>query len=77
MDVQDYLRRVKPQIEADEIRKNIKEKIKAAQYAEQDQREGLKGTFKLIIDELKKVDEGIDELKDELKDLKAIEGPPA
>ena len=26
---------------------------------------------------MKKVDEGIDELKDELKDLKAIEEPPA
>ena len=26
---------------------------------------------------MEKVDEGIDELKDELKDLKAIEGPPA
>ena len=77
MDVQDYLRRVKPIIEADKIRKNIKEKIKAAQYAEQDKREGLKETFKPITDELKKVDEGIDELKDELKDLKAIEGPPA
>ena len=37
----------------------------------------MKETFKPITDELEKVDEGIDELKDELKDLKAIEGPPA
>ena len=37
----------------------------------------MKETYKHIADELKKVDEGIDELKDELKDLKAIEGPPA
>ena len=85
MDVQDYLRRVKPYIEADEIKNNIREKIKTGQYAEQDRREGLKETFKPITDELKKVDERIDELKDELKDLKAseagcsaaIEEPPA
>ena len=45
----------------------------------------MKETFKPITDELEKVDEGIDELKCELKDLKAseagrskvIEGPPA
>ena len=77
MDVQDYLRRVKSQIEADEFKTIIRKKIKTGQYAEQDRRESLKETFKLITDELEKVDEGIDELKDELKDLKAIEGPPA
>ena len=46
-------------------------------YAEQDRRESLKETFKPITDELEKVDEGIYKLKDELKDLKTIEGPPA
>ena len=76
MDVQDYLRRVKPQIEADEFKTIIRKK-KTGQYADQDRRESLKETFKPITDELEKVDEGIDELKDELKDLKAIEGPPA
>ena len=51
--------------------------IKNGQHAEQDRRESLKETYKPITDELKKVDEGICKLKDELKDLKAIEGPPA
>ena len=37
----------------------------------------MKETFKPITDELEKVDEGIDELKEELKELKAIRGPPA
>ena len=51
--------------------------ILSKHQAEQDRRELLKETCKPIINELKKVDEGIDELKDELKkEIKAITGIP-
>ena len=66
-----------PKIEAGRSIAAVRHIIKTGQYAEQDKRESLKETYKPITDELKKVDEGIYRLKDELKDLKAIEGPPA
>ena len=66
-----------PKIEAGRSIEAVRNIIKTGQYAKQDRRESLKETFKPITDELEKVDEGIYKLKDELKDLKAIEGPPA
>ena len=69
-------------IEAGRTIEAVRQIIKTGQYAEQDRRESLKETFKPITDELEKVDEGIDELKKELKaergaKLKSIGGPPA
>ena len=66
-----------PKIEAGRFIAAVRHIIKTGQYAEQERRESLKETYKPITDELKKVDEGICKLKDELKDLKAIKGPPA
>ena len=66
-----------PKIEAGRSNEAVRNIIKTGQYAEQDRRESLKETYKPITDELGKVDEGIYKLKDELKDLKAVEGPPA
>ena len=77
MDLKDFKKHIITKIEAGRSIETVRNIIKTGQYAEQDRRESLKETFKPITDELKKVDEGIDELKEELKDLKAIEGPPA
>ena len=77
MDLKDFKKHITAKIEAGKAIKAVRNAIKAEKYAEQDRREGLKETFKPITDELEKVDEGIDELKDELKYLKASEGPPA
>ena len=71
MDMNNFENHIIPKIEA------VRNIIKTGQYAEKDRRESLKETFKPITDELEKIDEGIYKLKDELKDLKAIEGPPA
>ena len=77
MDLKDFEKHIIPKIEAGRSIETVRHIIKTEQYAEQDRRESLKETFKPITDELEKVDEGIYKLKDELKDLKAIEGPPA
>ena len=77
MDMKNFEKHIIPKIEAGRSIEAVRNIIKTGQYAEQDRRESLKETFKPITDELEKVDEGIYKLKDELKDLKAIEGPPA
>ena len=77
MDLKDFEKHIITKIEAGRSIEAVRHIIKTRQYAEQDRRESLKETFKPITDELEKADEGIYELKDELKDLKAIEGPPA
>ena len=77
MDLEDFEKHIIPKIEAGRTVEAVRQIIKTGQYTEQDRRESLKETFKPITDELEKVDEGIDELKEELKDLKAVEGPPA
>ena len=77
MDLKDFEKHIIPKIEAGRSIEAVRNIIKIGQYAEQDRKESLKETFKPITDELEKVDEGIYKLKDELKDLKAIEGPPA
>ena len=77
MDLKDFEKHIIPKIEAGRSIEAVRNIIKTEQYAEQDRREGLKKTFKPITDELEKVDEGIYKLKEELKDLKAVEGPPA
>ena len=77
MDLKDFEKHIIPKIEAGRSIEAVRNIIKTGQYAEQDRREFLKETYKPITDELEKVDEGIYKLKDELKDLKAIEGPPA
>ena len=69
MDLKDFKKHITAKIEAGKAIKAVRNAIKAEKYAEQDRREGT--------DELEKVGEGIDELKDELKYLKASEGPPA
>ena len=77
MDLKDFQKHIIPKIEAGRSIAAVRHIIKTGQYAEQDRSESLKETFKPITDELEKVDEGIYKLKDELKDLKAIEGPPS
>ena len=77
MDLKDFEKHIIPKIEAGRSIEAVRNIIKTGQYAEQDGKESLKETFKLITDELEKVDEGIHKLKDELQDIKAIEGPPA
>ena len=77
MDLKDFEKHIIPKIEAGRSIEAVRNIIKTGQYAEQGRRESLKETFKPITDELEKVAEGIYKLKDELKDLKAIEGPPA
>ena len=77
MDLKDFEKHFIPKFEAGRSIEAVRNIIKTGQYAEQNKRESLKETFKPITDELEKVDEGIYKLKDELKDLKAIEGPPA
>ena len=77
MDLKSFEKHTIPMIEAGRAIEKVRNTIKNIQYAEQYRREGLKETFKPITDELEKVDEGIDELRDELKYLKASEGPPA
>ena len=77
IDLKDFEKHIIPKIEAGRSIEAVCNIIKTGQYAEQGRRESLKETFKPITDELEKVDEGIYKLKDELKDLKAIEGPPA
>ena len=77
MDMKNFENHIIPKIEAGRSIEAVRSIIKTGQYAEQDRRESLKETFKPITDELEKVDEGIYKLKDELKDLKAIEGPTA
>ena len=78
MDLKHFEKDIIPKIEAGRSIEAVRHIIKTGQYAEQDRRESLKETYKPITDELKKVDEGIDELKDELaKDIKAITGIPA
>ena len=56
-----------PKIEAGRSIEAVRNIIKTGQYAEQDSKESLKETFKLITDELEKVDERIHKLKDELQ----------
>ena len=77
MDMKNFENHIIPKIEARRSIEAVRSIIKTGQYAEQDRRESLKETFKTITDELEKVDEGIYKLKDELKDIKAIEGPTA
>ena len=77
MDIKNFENHIIPKIEAGRTIEAVRNIIKTRQYAKQDRRESLKETFKPITDELEKIDEGIYKLKDELKDLKAIEGPPA
>ena len=78
MDLKHFEKDIIPKIEAGRSIEAVRHIIKTGQYAEQDRRESLKETYKPITDELKKVDEGRDELKDELaKDIKAITGIPA
>ena len=76
MDLKDFEKHNIPKIESGRSVEAVRNIIKTEQYAEQDRTESLKETFKPITDELKKVDESIDELKEEFKDLKTIEGPP-
>ena len=83
MDLKDFEKHIIPKIEAGRYIEAVRQINKTEQYAGQDRRESLKETFKPITDELEKVDElkkvekDIDKLKEELKDLKAIEGPPS
>ena len=82
MDLENFEKYIIPKIEAGRKVETVRQIIKTGQYAEQDRRESLKETFKPITDELEKVDEGIDELKKDLKaerwtNLKAIGGPLA
>ena len=63
-----------PKIEAGRSAEAVRHITKTGQCAEQDGRESLKEIFKPITD---KFGEEIGDLKDELKDLKAIKGPPA
>ena len=77
MDLKDFEKQIIPKIESGKSIEAVRNIIKTGQYVEQDRRESLKETFKPITDELEKADEGIYKLKDELKDLKALEGPPA
>ena len=77
MDLKDFEKHIIPKIEAGRSIETVRHVIKTGQYAEQDRRESLKETYKPITDELEKVNEGIDELKEEFKSLKDIEGPPA
>ena len=77
MDLKNFEKHSIPKIEAGRSIEAVRNIIKTGQDAEQDRRKSLKETFKPITDELEKVDEGIDELKDKLKYLKASEGPPA
>ena len=76
MDLKHFEKHIIPEIEAGFTLEKLRNIIKTGQYAEQDRRESLKETFKPITDELLKVDESIDELKEEFK-AAAIEGPPA
>ena len=76
MDLKDFEKHIIPKIEAGRFSEAVRNIIKTGQYAEQDRRESLKETFQPITDELEKGDESIDELKEEFKDLKTIEGPP-
>ena len=71
MDLKNFEKHITPKIEAGRTVEAVRQIIKTGQYTEQDRREFLKETFKPITDELEKVDEGIDELK---KDLKAERG---
>ena len=83
MDLENFEKHIIPNIEAGRTVEAVRQIIKTGQYAEQDRRESLKETFKPITDELEKVDEGIDELKEDLKAVtaanvtaaKAIGGP--
>ena len=82
MDLKDFEKHIIPKIEAGRTVEAVRHTIKTGQYAEQDKRESLKETFKPITDKLEKVDEGIDELKKDLKaergaKLQAINRPPA
>ena len=78
MDLKDSEKHIIPKIEAGRYIETVRSIIKTGQYAEQDRIESLKEKFKPITDELGKVDEGIEDLKNDLKkNLKAIEGPPA
>ena len=63
-----------PKIETGRSVEAVRHIIKPGQCAEQVRRESLKETFKPITD---KFEEEIGDLKDELKDLKAIKEPPA
>ena len=76
MDLKDFEKHIIPEIEAGFALEKLRNIIKTGQYAEQDRRESLKEAFKPITDEFLKVDESIDELKEEFK-AAAIEGPPA
>ena len=76
MDLKHFEKHIIPEIEAGFTLEKLRNIIKTGQYAEQDRRESLKETFKPITDELLKIDESIDELKEEFK-AAAIEGPPA
>ena len=79
MDVQDYLRRVKPQIEADEIKTIIRPKIKREEYSKQDRAEGVKELFTPITDLLQPIAEKIEKQVEEVEktpEVPAIEGGP-
>ena len=79
MDVQDYLRRVKPQIEADEIKTIIRQKIKREEYSKQDRAECVKELFTPITDLLQPIAEKIEKQVEEVEktpEVPAIEGGP-
>ena len=79
MDVQDYLRRVKPQIEADELKTIIRQKIEREEYSKQDRAEGVKEAFKLVTDLLQPIAEKIEKQVEEVEktpEVPAIEGGP-